>query len=114
MVAFDDSRVVVGATRETGSGFDRRVTAAGQRHVLANALALAPGLADATLIETRVGLRPLSDDGRPIVGELEEGLYLAAGYGPIGLTIAPYTGAQIAELILDGGSSFDLSPFAPR
>lgn len=31
LVPFDDGRVVVGATRETGSGFDTRVTVAGQR-----------------------------------------------------------------------------------
>ena len=33
LLAFDDSRVVVGATRETGSGFDHRFTAAGIRQV---------------------------------------------------------------------------------
>ncbi|EFG2885902.1 FAD-binding oxidoreductase, partial [Escherichia coli] len=34
LLAFDDSRVVIGATREDGSGFDYRVTAAGQQEVL--------------------------------------------------------------------------------
>jgi D-amino-acid dehydrogenase len=43
LLAFDDSRVVAGATRETGSGFEARVTAAGLAEVLANALAVAPG-----------------------------------------------------------------------
>ena len=33
LLAFDDSRVVVGATREPGVGFDYRVTAAGQAEV---------------------------------------------------------------------------------
>lgn len=35
LLAFDDSRVVVGATRESGVGFDYRVTASGQVEVLA-------------------------------------------------------------------------------
>ncbi|WP_066304088.1 FAD-dependent oxidoreductase [Bacillus sp. FJAT-29814] len=37
LVSFNDSRVVVGATRETGSGFDYRVTAAGMKEVLEEA-----------------------------------------------------------------------------
>jgi D-amino-acid dehydrogenase len=113
MVAFDDSRVVVGATRETGSGFDPRVTADGQRHVLANALSIAPGLSQATLIETRVGLRPLRTDLIPFVGRIPgiDSLYVTSGYGPVGLTIAPFVGEQISQLILTGRSTFDLSPF---
>src|SRR4051794_36843118 len=113
MVAFDDSRVVVGATRETGSGFDPRVTADGQRHVLANALSIAPGLSQATLIETRVGLRPLRADLIPFVGPVAgiDSLYVTSGYGPVGLTIAPFAGEQISQLILTGRSTFDLSAF---
>ena len=64
LVAFDDGRIVAGATRETGSGFDVRTTAAGQRQVLDEALALAPGLATASVLETRVGLRPLATAAR--------------------------------------------------
>ena len=67
LLAFDDSRVVAGATRELGTGFDYRVTAAGQAEVLSEALRTAPGLGAATLVETRVGFRPVSADGRPLV-----------------------------------------------
>ncbi|HZX54924.1 MAG TPA: FAD-dependent oxidoreductase [Ilumatobacteraceae bacterium] len=115
MVAFDDSRVVVGATRETGSGFDPRVTAEGQRQVLADALSIAPGLSAATLIETRVGLRPLRADLIPFVGRVEglNSLYVTSGYGPVGLTIAPFIGEQVSQLILTGRSTFDLGAFTP-
>lgn len=101
MVAFDDSRVAVGATRETGSGFDPRVTAEGQRQVLENALSIAPGLADATLIETRVGLRPLPDGELPTVGALAgfDGIYLNAGFGAAGLTMGPLVGDRLAAII---------------
>ncbi len=50
--------MVAGAPRETGSGFDVRVTPGGLAEILANALSVAPGLAAGTLLETRVGLRP--------------------------------------------------------
>ncbi len=43
IVPFDDGRIVAGATRETGVGFDYRVTAAGQHEVLTEALHIAPG-----------------------------------------------------------------------
>jgi len=101
LVAFDDARVVVGATRETGSGFDPRVTAEGQRQVLANALSVAPGLADATVIETRVGLRPLADGGLPVVGALRglDGLFVNAGFGAAGLTMGPLVGERLAAVL---------------
>ncbi|MBB3661277.1 MULTISPECIES: NAD(P)/FAD-dependent oxidoreductase [Prauserella salsuginis group] len=91
MLAFPDSRVVAGATRETGSGFDHRVTAEGQREVLSEALAVAPGLADATLLETRVGFRPVTPDGRPVIGALEAHpeVTVLTGFGAGGLTIGP-------------------------
>ncbi len=68
MVPWHDSRVVVGATRETGSGFLPHTTAAGVAEVLAEALRVAPGLAGAQIREIRVGLRPVSRDGLPILG----------------------------------------------
>jgi D-amino-acid dehydrogenase len=102
LVAFDGSRVAVGATRETGSGFDPRVTAAGQLQVLRDALSIAPGLADATVLETRVGLRPLADDTMPIVGAVpgHERLFVATGYGAAGLTMGPLLGDALARLVL--------------
>ncbi|WP_022881496.1 NAD(P)/FAD-dependent oxidoreductase [Gryllotalpicola ginsengisoli] len=101
IVAFDGGRIAVGATRETGTGFDPRVTAAGQAHVLNDALAIAPGLADATLIETRVGLRPLPDGSLPSVGAVRgmDGLFLATGYGAAGLTMGPLLGDALARAI---------------
>ena len=113
LVAWPGGRVVCGATRETGTGFDARPTAAGVREVLDEALTLAPGLADATLLEIRVGLRPLSADLLPILGRVPgiDNAFVATGHGPTGLTLGPYSGKCVAELILNGASSFDLSAF---
>ncbi|MGO4275552.1 NAD(P)/FAD-dependent oxidoreductase, partial [Paenibacillus sp. TAF58] len=113
IVAFDEGRVAVGATRETGSGFDVRVTADGQRQVLADALGIAPGLADATVIETRVGLRPLSADGVPYLGAVGvAGVFAATGFGAAGLTMGPYVGEALAAEILGEEPLVDLAPFA--
>jgi D-amino-acid dehydrogenase len=115
LVAFDDSRVVVGATRETGSGFDARLTAAGQREVLDHALRVAPGLADATVLETRVGLRPLPAGGIPRLGALpgSPGVYVNAGFGAGGLTMAPAAGDALACLVLGRPAELDLGPYTP-
>ncbi|MFE0313200.1 NAD(P)/FAD-dependent oxidoreductase [Amycolatopsis sp. NPDC058986] len=113
LLAFPGSRVVAGATRESGAGFDHRVTAAGQREVLEHALAVAPGLADATLAETRVGFRPGTPDGVPVLGRAADGLVLATGFGAAGLTLAPFAGKLVAALALGEDAGFDLAVCAP-
>lgn len=116
MLAFDDSRVVAGATREQGSGFDYRATAAGQAEVLNQALAVAPGLAAATVIETRIGFRPVGPDLRPMLGAIpgvEGRLVIGNGLGPSGLTIGPYAGLLLADLALARQPDIDLAPYDP-
>ncbi len=114
-LAFPGGRVVVGATREPGAGFDSRVTVAGQRQVLDAALTLAPGLTDATVLETRVGFRPVSADGYPLLGAVPglAGLVVATGLGANGLTYGPLTGVLAAGLALGERPPFDLTPFRP-
>jgi D-amino-acid dehydrogenase len=113
LLPFDAGRVVVGATRETGSGFDPRVTAAGLREVLDAALSVAPGLAAASVLETRVGLRPRAP--RPVLGPVPDrpGLYVCTGFGSAGLTMAPVAGDALARSILGRPAGPDLGPFAP-
>lgn len=105
MVPWPDGRVAAGATRETGSGFVPRTTAAGVREVLDEALRVAPGLADAAVGEIRVGLRPASLDGRPVLGPVPDtpGAFLATGHGPTGLTFGPYSGKLVADRVRGEG-----------
>jgi D-amino-acid dehydrogenase len=115
LVPWPDKRVAVGATRETDSGFAPHTTARGVQQVLTDALDVAPGLADGMIEDIRVGLRPISADGLPVIGEASavDGAYLATGHGPTGLQLGPYTGKMIAELIHSSTVDVDLSPFAP-
>lgn len=115
IVCFDHGRVVAGATRETGSGFDYRLTAAGIAKVLNDALSVAPGLAAATLLETRIGFRPMAPDGRPMLGTVAgcEGLLVGNGLGPTGLTIGPYAGRLLAQFAIEGRAELDLAPYDP-
>jgi D-amino-acid dehydrogenase len=112
LLGFPAGRVVFGATREF-VGFDHRTTVGGVGSMLAGALKLAPGLADATLLETRIGFRPATSDGLPLIGALTDGLIVAAGNGPEGLTAGPWTGLAAAALALGQQPVPDLGPFDP-
>ncbi len=116
LVPWPGGRVVAGATREHGSGFQPHATAAGVREALVEALRVAPGLEQARLLEIRVGLRPMSPDGSPMLGLAtgHENVFLATGHGPNGLTIGPYSGKVIADLIMGQPSAVDLEPFSVR
>ena len=107
VVPWPDGRVAFGATRERGSGFDSRTTARGVHEVLSEGLRVAPGLGDASLHEVRVGLRPTTPDGLPLLGAVPtvEGAYLATGHGPTGLQLGPYSGALVADLLAEGGET---------
>jgi D-amino-acid dehydrogenase len=114
LLAFEDSRVVVGATRETNSGFDYRLTAAGVAEVLNAGLAVAPGLASWTVHEIRIGFRPLARDNRPKLGPVPgvDNLLIGNGLGPSGLTMGPYSGALLANATLGKPTELALGPFA--
>ncbi len=122
IVSFPPGRVVLGATREDGSGFDYRATAGGVHEILSRALAVAPGLAEGTLQEIRVGFRPASPDGMPILGAVPgyDLLYLATGFGPSGLTLGPYSADLVAAAAIGGrpptpgeAPTDRLGPFSP-
>ncbi|MET3683050.1 D-amino-acid dehydrogenase [Alkalibacillus flavidus] len=109
MLAFEGGRVVMGATRETGSGFDHRLTAGGVHDVLHEGLHVAPGLVEATLEDVRIGFRPMGPDGKPLLGCLSHttNVTVATGLGPSGLTIGPYIGLLTAQLVT--GQTLDQS-----
>lgn len=115
LVSFDHSKVVVGATRETGAGFDYRLTVSGVKEVLDEALQVAPGLATGTLEEVRIGFRPAGQDILPLLGEISKlrNIIVATGLGASGLTMGPYVGKLAARIALEEEISINLSPYNP-
>lgn len=61
-----------------------------------------PALAEAELGPLRACARPLSADGRAFLGPVPgvEGLHLATGHGPWGVTLAPASAALVAAAVL--------------
>ena len=113
IVPWPQGNIVVGATRETNSGFDTQPTASGIHEVLHEALRVAPGLAQAELKSVRVGLRPMTNDQLPILSKVPciHNLYLATGHGSTGLLLGPYSGKIMSQMILDQHIESDIAPF---
>lgn len=116
LLTFPPNRVVAGATREDDSGFEYRMTAGGVHEALSEALRVAPGLVSATLREVRIGLRPATPDGLPILGRIQAApnLLVVTGHGSSGLQLGPYSGALVADLMRGEAAPIDLTPFAPE
>jgi glycine/D-amino acid oxidase-like deaminating enzyme len=71
----------------------------------ARGTAFLPALAGAEVRGVRACARPQSLDGRPIVGQIEEveGLWVAAGHGPWGISTGPATARLASDAIIAGG-----------
>jgi glycine/D-amino acid oxidase-like deaminating enzyme len=69
--------------------------------ILARGAGYVPGIASATIGPHRVCARPQSVDGRPLVGGVPglDGLWVAAGHGPWGISTGPASGRLLADLV---------------
>ncbi len=71
-----------------------------------------PPARGATIANAWAGLYDMTPDAHPIVGLVAEGVYAACGFSGHGFMQSPAVGRALAELILRGESSIDLSPYA--
>jgi sarcosine oxidase subunit beta len=83
--------------------------------VVTKAVHRVPLLAEARIAGGWAGLRPLTPDDHAIIGPAPglEGFFLAVGFGGHGFQHSPATGRLVAEWLLDGRPSMDLSLFDP-
>lgn len=74
-----------------------------------------PVLEKARIAGGWAGLRPLTPDDHALIGWAPgvQGFFLAVGFGGHGFQHAPATGRQVAEWLVDGRPSLDLSLFDP-
>lgn len=102
VVARTSREIVCGATVEE-RGEDTSVTAGAVYSMLRDAQLVLPLLAEAELVESAAGLRPVSPDNRPLVGPSNlEGLFVATGHYRNGVLLAPLTAALATEWVLSG------------
>lgn len=107
-----DGTVLVGSSRQawiTPEPEDPSVP----RRQLAAAITLVPSLADARVLSTWWGLRPITPDERPVVGRVREGLMVATGHGSEGVILGAGTAKLVTSIVLGGPPPFDAAPFDP-
>jgi glycine oxidase len=101
-----DGLIWAGTTEEE-AGFDEELTIAARDKVMGDLLKMAPSLSEAELVQQTACLRPLSEDGIPIVGVVPgwQNLFLATGGGRKGILWSTGMCEGLADLILKGSST---------
>lgn len=98
------SLVTAAGVSAVGSTFlaDQPDPAEWEERILQRATTFVPGILDAPIREVRACARPVSMDGRPLVGAVPwlENVFVAAGHGPWGISTGPASASQLADLVL--------------
>lgn len=108
-----DGAVVCGASHHPALRAEPEDTGAPAR-IAERALRLVPSLAGAPIRGIRWGIRPMSPDGRPLVGWIRDGLFVASGHGPEGVLLGGGTAALVGAMIRRDEVPFDPEPFDPQ
>lgn len=107
-----DETILVGGSRQTAVTPEPEDPAVPQR-LLREAIRLTPPLAKAEVLGAWWGIRPVTPDGRPILGEVADSLIVAAGHGSLGVILGGGTARLLAATIFDEPLPFDPAPFSP-
>ncbi|HEX2032105.1 MAG TPA: FAD-dependent oxidoreductase [Actinomycetota bacterium] len=83
------------------------------REIARRAIELVPALASAEVLGAWWGIRPMSPDGRPLIGPVAEGVSVATGHGSQGVILAGGTAALVAAQVTGEPPPFDPEPFRP-
>jgi glycine/D-amino acid oxidase-like deaminating enzyme len=98
------SLVTAGGASSLGSTFleHKPDAEALARRIVDRGATFVPEVATAPRLGIRVCARPLSLDGRPLIGAVGgyEGLWIAAGHGPWGISTGPGSAALLVDLML--------------
>lgn len=114
LVPWDDGTVLVGATVEH-AGFEERTTVAGVRQLMEAACAVTPNALTAGFGGARVGLRPGTADGLPIIGasSIVPNVMYATGHYRNGVLLSPITATLVADAMLEKRIDPALAAFSP-
>ena len=107
-----DGTIVAGTSREPALAWnpeDLHVA----RAVAGGVIRLLPALADAPVLGTWSGIRPMSPDERPFIGWLLPGLFAATGHGSEGVILGGGTARLVAAMVQGHEPPLDPTPFDP-
>ena len=114
MASKPDGLTWVGTTEER-VGFDDRPTQEARESIMEGALDVMPSLAGARLALQTACLRPVSEDGLPILGPVPGwvGVYIATGAGRKGILLGPAMARATADLVAAGHTDLPIDAFSP-
>lgn len=111
------SLVTTGTTSSVGSTFlaEQPDPQDWAPKLIRHASRFVPALANAELRGLRMCARPMSLDGRPIIGQVfgVDGLFVCAGHGPWGISTGPASALAISHQMLGTGTDRELQEFSP-
>ncbi|QLL10166.1 FAD-binding oxidoreductase [Mycobacterium vicinigordonae] len=81
--------------------------------IVASVRPLLDGVCWGARTDVWVGARPVTPDGRPVIGQVAPGVYVAGGHGMWGFAHGPVTGRLLAEQITTGKQPQELREFDP-
>lgn len=98
------------------SGFNLRQLPARIKQLSVGAGKYIEGIEEAPVRSKWCHLRPMAPDGIPIIGPTPKSkkVWIASGHGMLGLTQGPITGKLVAEGIVEGKTSLDITPLRPE
>ena len=106
-------RLRIAGTLELG-GFDPTPSPRRAAATLERLRSLFPDGGDFARAEYWTGLRPMTPDGRPLIGATPiPALWLNTGHGPLGWTLACGSALLVASLIASTPAPIDPTPFSP-
>lgn len=99
---------------EEPSSFNMNVDQNFMERVVESLIHRAPDMVRARMLRGWAGLYTITPDDNAIIGRIPEldGFYCAIGFSGHGFQHGPAVGRILSEIILDGHTDFDLSPFA--
>lgn len=107
-----DGTVLIGSSRQAWVTPEPEDPSVPARQLRA-AITLVPAIADAAVMSSWWGLRPVTPDERPLVGEVADGLIVATGHGSEGVILGAGTAKLVAAMIAGVEPPFDPMPFDP-
>lgn len=93
-----DGNLLIGACKLRGES-STEVSADLPGRIVQNAMSYVGGLEELSIIRSFSGIRPQRDAGSFIDRTKLNGVYAAVGFGGTGITLAPYAGVRITEII---------------
>ena len=107
----DESLVIAMSDAEPRWGFEERVDESVFVDRLDRLAHRYPPAAGSTIERAWAGLYDMTPDAHPILGPVDDRIYAACGFSGHGFMQSPAAGRALAELALEGASSFDLEPY---